>query len=157
MLIFADCGNIEQLRTMDQLGILSGVTTNPLILSREKTRPTETIANICSTFPDIPVFAQANALECDGLAESAAAYARISPRVVIKIPGRRLCCHRHPGGSPCRPRKTVPDHRMVLKALYGCRPSVNHSFYFSKTRRTVCTSLAKSSLSEPRLQTVGLS
>lgn len=86
MLIFADCGNIEQLKTMDDLGILSGVTTTPLILSREKTTPAETIANICSTFPDIPVFAQANALEREGLAESAAAYARISPRVVIKIP-----------------------------------------------------------------------
>lgn len=86
MLIFADCGNVEQLKAMDELGVLSGVTTNPVILSKEETTPVETITNICNAFPNIPVFAQTNALVCDDLVEGAVAFAKISPNVVIKIP-----------------------------------------------------------------------
>lgn len=86
MLLFADCGNIKQLKEMEELGILSGITTNPVILSRESSPPVETIAKICQAFPEIPVFAQTNALICDDIVEGAVAYAKISPKLVIKIP-----------------------------------------------------------------------
>ena len=80
MLLYADCANIETLKKMDELGVLSGITTNPAILARESVPPVRTIANICRAFPGYPVFAQANAMEM------AVSYAAISPRVVVKIP-----------------------------------------------------------------------
>lgn len=86
MLLYADCANIETLKKMDELGVLSGITTNPAILARESAPPAATIANICRAFPGYPVFAQANAMDCGGMVEMAVAYAAISPRVVVKIP-----------------------------------------------------------------------
>lgn len=86
MLLYADCANIETLKKMDELGVLSGITTNPAILARESVPPVRTIANICRAFPGYPVFAQANAMDCGGMVEMAVSYAAISPRVVVKIP-----------------------------------------------------------------------
>ena len=80
MLLYADCANIETLKKMDELGVLSGITTNPAILARESVPPVRTIANICRAFPGYPVFAQANAMDCGGMVEMAVSYAAISPR-----------------------------------------------------------------------------
>ena len=86
MLLYADCANIELLKKMDELGVLSGITTNPAILAKETAPPAEIIANICRAFPGYPVFAQANAMTCDGMVEMAVSYAAVSPKVVVKIP-----------------------------------------------------------------------
>lgn len=54
MLLYADCANIETLKKMDELGVLSGITTNPAILARESAPPAATIANICRRSPATP-------------------------------------------------------------------------------------------------------
>lgn len=86
MKIYADCANIEMLKEMDALGVLSGITTNPVILAEESAAPEQTLRALCAAFPDYPVFGQTNALTCDEMVDMAVRYAAISPRMVIKIP-----------------------------------------------------------------------
>ncbi len=141
MLLFADCGNIKQLKEMEELGILSGITTNPVILSRESSPPVETIAKICQAFPEIPVFAQTNALICDDIVEGAVTYAKISPKLVIKIPAcaegfkafrkirKEKLCPSLNGGCSCRHqyknhrlrRRTRPGHGKSRAGRRLCR------------------------------------
>ena len=49
MQIFLDTANIDNIRQAAELGIISGVTTNPTLLSKESTADYETITKkICS-------------------------------------------------------------------------------------------------------------
>lgn len=52
MRIFLDTANIDQIRQAARLGIISGVTTNPSLVSKEKTTDYEaTVKEICSIIP----------------------------------------------------------------------------------------------------------
>ncbi len=49
MLIFLDTANIDEIREAASLGIISGVTTNPSLVSKEATADYETVVKtICS-------------------------------------------------------------------------------------------------------------
>jgi len=52
MRIFLDTANIDQIKQAAKLGIISGVTTNPSLVSKEGTTDYEaTIKEICSIIP----------------------------------------------------------------------------------------------------------
>ena len=86
MLLYADSANIGRLRQMDELGIMSGITTNPVIAAREGKPALEVIASLCAAFPDYPVFAQVTGPSPEDMASQAECFAAVSPRVVVKIP-----------------------------------------------------------------------
>ena len=47
MKFFLDTANLEQIREMQALGIIDGVTTNPTLLSKEGREPKEQLKKIC--------------------------------------------------------------------------------------------------------------
>jgi len=86
MLIFLDTANIDEIRKAARLGIISGVTTNPSLLSKEATSDYETvIKTICGIIPG-SVSAEVLAEDADSMIEEARIKASWAPNVTVKIP-----------------------------------------------------------------------
>ena len=86
MRIFLDTANIEQIRQAARLGIVSGVTTNPSLVSNEGMADYEAVVKeICSIIPG-PVSAEVLGTEAQAMIEQAGQIARWAPNVAIKIP-----------------------------------------------------------------------
>jgi transaldolase len=83
--IFIDSANIKEIRELNELGCLSGVTTNPSLVAKEKCDYQELIAEVCSVI-DGPISAEVIALDYDGMLKEAQQLASIHHNVVIKIP-----------------------------------------------------------------------
>ena len=86
MRIFLDTANIEQIREGARLGIVSGVTTNPSLVSKEGAADYEaTVKEICSIIPG-PVSAEVIEEKVEPMIKQARQIASWAPNVVIKIP-----------------------------------------------------------------------
>ncbi|MDZ4278443.1 MAG: transaldolase family protein, partial [Dehalococcoidia bacterium] len=86
MRLFLDTANIEQIRHGAQMGILSGVTTNPTLMSKEQgVSYRERVIEICETVKG-PVSAECTSRELSELLEEARQIAAWHPNVVVKIP-----------------------------------------------------------------------
>ena len=86
MEIYLDTANVEQIRRVARLGILSGVTTNPSLMAKEKGADFKaTIQEICRIVQG-PISAEVLSLEADGMVSEAQRIATWSPYVVIKVP-----------------------------------------------------------------------
>jgi len=84
--IFLDTANIEQIRNAAKLGIISGITTNPSLVSKEGTADYQSVVKeICSIIPG-PVSAEVMAEEAPEMIEQARSIAAWAPNVVVKIP-----------------------------------------------------------------------
>ena len=91
MRIFLDTANIDQIKEAAKLGIISGITTNPSLVSREATtgyskRKYEAdVKEICSIIPG-PVSAEVLVEGAQAMIEQARLISTWAPNVVIKIP-----------------------------------------------------------------------
>jgi transaldolase len=86
MRIFLDTANIDQIRQAARLGVVSGVTTNPSLVSKEATADYEgVVKEICSIIPG-PVSAEVLAEGVGPMIEEARQIARWAPNIAIKIP-----------------------------------------------------------------------
>ncbi len=85
MKFFIDTANLEQIKEMQDLGIIDGVTTNPTLLSKEGAEPTEQLKKICEIV-DGPVSAEVIGLKTEEMVKEARELAKIAPNIVIKIP-----------------------------------------------------------------------
>jgi transaldolase len=86
MKIFLDTANIDQIKKGAKLGIVSGVTTNPTLVAKEKTADYETtVKEICSIIPG-PVSVEVLAENADSMIKEARLKASWAPNVNIKIP-----------------------------------------------------------------------
>jgi len=87
MRIFLDTANIEQIRQGARLGVLSGVTTNPSLMSKEGRVDYEShVKEICSIIPYGAVSAEVVEEEAGPMIKQARQIATWAPNVVIKIP-----------------------------------------------------------------------
>lgn len=85
MKFFIDTANLEQIKEMQELGIIDGVTTNPTLLSREGAEPIEQLKKICEIV-DGPISAEVIGLKTEDMIKEAKELAKIAPNIVIKIP-----------------------------------------------------------------------
>ncbi|NLU49060.1 MAG: fructose-6-phosphate aldolase [Syntrophomonadaceae bacterium] len=85
MRIFIDSANIEEIREINDMGFLAGVTTNPTLVAREGRDFKAVVQEIC-TLVDGPVSAEVLSLDAAGMVSEAGELAGIHPNVVIKIP-----------------------------------------------------------------------
>lgn len=85
MRIFIDSANIEEIREINDLGFLSGVTTNPTLIAREKRDYKEVIAQICQIVAG-PVSAEVISTDFSSMLKEAEELAAVHSNVVIKIP-----------------------------------------------------------------------
>jgi len=86
MRIFLDTANIDQIRHAAKLGVISGVTTNPSLVSKEGAADYEaTIKEICSIIPG-PISAEVLVEGVEAMINQAREISKWAPNVVIKIP-----------------------------------------------------------------------
>lgn len=85
MKFFLDTANIDEIKRINELGLVDGVTTNPTIISREGRDFEEVIKEICSIV-DGPVSAEVISLDSDGMVKEARELAKWADNVVVKIP-----------------------------------------------------------------------
>jgi len=86
MQIFLDTANIEEIKKGAKLGVVSGVTTNPSLVSKEGTADYEAVVKeICSIIPG-PISAEVLVEGVEAMIEQARLIASWAPNIVIKIP-----------------------------------------------------------------------
>jgi transaldolase len=86
MRIFLDTANIEQIRQGVKLGVVSGVTTNPTLVSKEGHKDYKAVVKeICAIVPG-PVSAEVVVEGVQNMLEQSREIATWAPNVVIKIP-----------------------------------------------------------------------
>ncbi|HEX8731015.1 MAG TPA: fructose-6-phosphate aldolase [Ktedonobacterales bacterium] len=86
MRIFLDTANIDEIREVARWGILSGVTTNPTLMSRNAGKTHEQVIREIAEIVDGPISAETISLETAGMLEEARRFAAWHPNVVVKVP-----------------------------------------------------------------------
>jgi transaldolase len=86
MRIFLDTANIDEIRQAAKLGVVSGVTTNPSLVAKEKRADMKAVIREISSIVDGPISAEVLSLELQAMIREAREVSSWSPNVVVKIP-----------------------------------------------------------------------
>lgn len=85
MKFFIDTANLADIKEINKMGVLAGVTTNPTLVVKEGVDFHTRIKEICEVVSG-PVSAEVISLEADKMIEEGKELAKIAPNVVIKLP-----------------------------------------------------------------------
>ena len=85
MKIFLDTGNLEELKTAAQWGIVDGVTTNPTLIAKEGKKIEDQIAAICEII-DGDISAEVVSTKAPDMIVEGRKLAKIHKNVVVKVP-----------------------------------------------------------------------
>jgi len=85
MKFFIDTANIAQIKEINDLGLLDGVTTNPTLIAKEKKAFRPTVEEICSIVKG-PVSAEVIALDTEGMLKEGREVASWANNIAVKIP-----------------------------------------------------------------------
>lgn len=86
MEFFIDTANTEEIRKAYELGVVSGVTTNPSLIAKEGRDFFQVVKEIISIVGDLPLSAEVISLKADEMVEQGKKLAELGPGVVIKLP-----------------------------------------------------------------------
>jgi transaldolase len=86
MRIFLDTADISEIREVARWGILSGVTTNPTLMSKTSGKSHEEVIREIADVVDGPISAETTSLDTAGMVEEGRHFARWHPNVVVKVP-----------------------------------------------------------------------
>ena len=86
MRIFLDTANIDEIRQAAKLGVISGVTTNPSLVAKEKRADMKAVIREISSIVDGPISAEVLSQEPQAMIREAREASSWSPNVVVKIP-----------------------------------------------------------------------
>jgi len=85
MKIFIDTANVDEIKNAADMGILSGVTTNPSLVAKEGRDFVQVLREILAIV-DGPISAEVVSLEADGMVKEGEVYAKMHPNIVVKVP-----------------------------------------------------------------------
>lgn len=85
MKLFIDTANVEHIREVNDWGVLSGVTTNPTLASKENRNYRECVGEIARIVKG-PISAEAISTDWDGMVSEAREIAAIAGNINVKIP-----------------------------------------------------------------------
>lgn len=85
MKIFADTANVEDIKKVNELGIIDGVTTNPTLVAREG-KDWESVEKQICAIVDGPVSAEVTADRAPEMVDQARALSKWADNIVVKIP-----------------------------------------------------------------------
>ena len=120
MRIFIDTANIDEIRTAAELGVISGVTTNPSLIAREG-RDFESVIKEITDIVDGPISAEVTGESTDEMVEEGKRLSRIHENVVIKVPVTEEGL-----------KATAILSKLGIKTnvtLIPCSSSINHAVY----------------------------
>jgi transaldolase len=111
MKLFLDTANLAQIRKLNQMGIVDGITTNPTLVAKEPGGFEEIIASICEEVRG-DVSAEVVSTDFAGMVAEAKRISAIAPNVVVKIP-------------------MIPEGLRATRAVSGMGMRVNVTLVFS--------------------------
>jgi transaldolase len=85
MKFFVDTAEIAEIRELNALGLLDGVTTNPSLVKKSGRDFIEVVREICEEVEG-PVSAETVALDYEGMLAEGRKLAQIAPNIAIKVP-----------------------------------------------------------------------
>ena len=85
MKFFVDTADVNEIKELNDLGLIDGVTTNPSLIMKSGRDIREVTKEICSIV-DGPVSAEVAATEYDAMMKEAAVLAKIADNICIKLP-----------------------------------------------------------------------
>ncbi|MDF2946725.1 MAG: fructose-6-phosphate aldolase [Bacillales bacterium] len=85
MKFFIDTANLEEIKQAYSLGFISGVTTNPSLVAKEKVSFEERLKEI-SQIVEGSISAEVLSLDADEMVDEGRKLAEISPNITIKVP-----------------------------------------------------------------------
>lgn len=85
MKYFLDTANIDEIKSANDLGLISGVTTNPSLVSKEDKEFKDVIKEI-SEIVDGPISAEVISEDSKGMIKEAEELVKIHENIVIKVP-----------------------------------------------------------------------
>ncbi|HEY7848546.1 MAG TPA: transaldolase family protein, partial [Ktedonobacterales bacterium] len=86
MRIFLDTADIDEIREVARWGILSGVTTNPTLMSKYAGKTHEDVIREIASIVDGPISAETISLDTEGMVTEGRRFAAWHPNVVVKVP-----------------------------------------------------------------------
>ena len=85
MKLFIDTANVDEIKEINEWGVICGVTTNPSLIAKEG-RVFEEVVKEITEIVDGPISAEVISLENQGMLKEARELAKIHPNIIIKIP-----------------------------------------------------------------------
>lgn len=85
MKFFIDSADIEEIKKVNQLGLVDGVTTNPSLIAKSGRDRKEVLKEICETVKG-PISAEVNSLVASEMYSEGMELAKIHDNIVIKVP-----------------------------------------------------------------------
>lgn len=96
MKFFVDTAVVDDIKDLNEYGLLDGVTTNPSLIAKSGRDFKEVITEICNVVTG-PVSAEVAALDAEGMIKEGELLSKIAGNVVIKLPltmdGLKACRH----------------------------------------------------------------
>ena len=86
MQLYIDTANINEIREAASWGILSGVTTNPSLMAKEKGADFPSTIQEIATLVDGPISAETVSLDAEGMVREGQGFAQWHPNVIVKVP-----------------------------------------------------------------------
>lgn len=86
MRIFIDSANVEEVRQANELGVISGITTNPSLIAKEGKDFIATIKEMITIVGDLPLSAEVVSLKADEMVEQGKRLAALGEGIVVKVP-----------------------------------------------------------------------
>ncbi|WP_090798787.1 fructose-6-phosphate aldolase [Paenibacillus sp. GP183] len=86
MKLFIDTANVSEIQQAFDLGVISGITTNPSLITKEGRDFFETLKEVISIVGNIPISAEVVALEAPEMVEQGKKLASLGQGIVVKVP-----------------------------------------------------------------------
>lgn len=85
MKFFVDTANVDEIRELNELGLVDGVTTNPSLILKSGRDIIEVTKEICALVQG-PVSVEVASVHYEGMMKEAAVFTKIADNVCIKLP-----------------------------------------------------------------------
>lgn len=122
MELFIDSANLDEIRNANELGVISGVTTNPSLVAKEQQDFKESIKKI-SEIVNGPISAEVISLNAEEMIKEGQELAKINDNIVIKLPitadGLKACKVLSEQGIPVNMTLIFSSSQAILAANAG--------------------------------------
>jgi transaldolase len=122
MKFFIDTANIEEIKELNDLGLIDGVTTNPSLIKQSGRNMIEVITEICGLVEG-PVSAEVVANDFEGMKREGEKLAKIAENIAIKVPltwdGLKACRYFADGGLMVNVTLCFSAQQALLAAKAG--------------------------------------
>jgi transaldolase len=135
--LFLDTANLAQIKRLNQMGVVDGITTNPSLVAKEPGEFEDIVRAICKEVRG-DVSAEVTATDFDGMVAEARHLSKLAPNVVVKIP-------------------IIPEGLRATKAVSATGIRVNMTLIFSANQGLLAAKAGASFISPfiGRLDDVG--